>query len=168
MKYKTKLYLDVDGKVLVLINKVKDKDRYLITLPGGELNNNEEVKTAEKRLESIIETIHKKIGIDIYPKENGVVLLDNSGHSLDSLIYVFSAEIYMGALNRTTPENDVPILYEKTKLEDYNLHRHKRHFTETDRKIYEWLKDGRYFTGKIKSEQEKIDESKTIVKYREI
>ncbi len=165
MKYETKLYLNVDGKVLVLVNKTKDNDCYLITLPGGELNEYEKVKNPEKRLESIIKIINKKIGIDIYPEESGVVLLNNSVDSLDSLIYIFSAQAYVGTLNKSTRDKQVPVFYETIKLDP---HKHKRHFSETDRKIYEWLKDGRYFTGKIKSEQEKIDESKTIVKYREI
>ncbi|MEK6823407.1 MAG: NUDIX domain-containing protein [Nanoarchaeota archaeon] len=167
MKYGTMSYLFVDKQILMIkkIKRENDPNSGFYTLPGGKLKDFEKGLNPNGRLESAIRETEEETGLKlIEPKLKGVILFDNSErifdnwkNSQDFLVYLFEAEKYSGKLKEESNEG-IPVWIDEKLLEEIPKN-------EGDLKIYEWLKDPRYFIGTIYHKEKKLDKIKTFVDY---
>ncbi len=111
----------------------------------------------------IRETIDET-GIEpIKPVLIGVILFDNKGRTFPNwpnpdnfLVYIFSATKFKGNARKSDEGIPHPIPLNKVNEVPSN---------PGDKKMYEWLKDGRNFMGVIKHKGNEIDEEGTFVDY---
>lgn len=159
-------YLSVKGMVL-MIEKFKRKDdpnSDFFTLPGGKLEDSEKMNSLG-RLESAIRETEEETGLRlINPGLRGIILFDNSERIFkdwknpeDFLVYIFSAKKHKGKLKKKTEEG-IPLWIDENFIDSLPKN-------EGDEKIYEWLRDPRYFMGTIKHKGEELDEQRTFVDY---
>jgi len=166
MKYGTMVYLNVDGKVLILekFERKDDPNSGFSTLPGGKLEDDEKGLNSQGRLESCVRETKNETGIIlINPKPRGAVLFDNSERIFDNwknpqdfLVYLFSAEEYKGELKES--DEGIPKFLDEKLLSSIPQN-------EGDKRVYEWLKNPRYFIGVIKHKGKELDETGTFVDY---
>src|SRR3989344_3592176 len=166
MKYGTLCYIYHDNKVLIVkkLERENDPNSGFYVLPGGKLEESEKGFSLNGRLESITREFSDETGLTIRnPRLRGVILFDNFERTFDNwknsqdfFVYVFSAEEFSGEL-RSSDEGE-PLWINEQDIE--NLPRN-----QGDVKIYEWLKDGRYFAGVIKHKGKELDSEGTFVDY---
>jgi|SRR3972149_5689265 len=167
MKYGTMTFLSVDEMVLMIkkTERQNDPNSGFFTLPGGNLKNFERGANPTGRLESAIREIEEESGLTlIKPILRGVILFDNEGRVFDNwpnpqdfLVYIFSAKQYFGRLKLKTKEGIPLWIAEKDIL---GLPKNPG-----DAKMYEWLKDSRYFMGVIRHNERELDEANTFADY---
>ena len=97
------------------------------------------------------------------PVLRGVILFDNEGRTFDNwknpdnfLVYIYSTKRYNGRARKS--EEGTP----------YGVSIHKVYEVPSnpgDKKMYEWLTDGRNFVGVIKHKGKVLDEQGTFVDY---
>ena len=167
MKYGTMTSLSVDGRVLMIkkFERQNDPNSRFFTLPGGNLKDFERGANPFGRLESAIRETKEETGLTlIKPILRGVILFDNEGRIFDNwpnpqdfLVYIFSAKQYSGKLKKRTKEG-IPLWIAEKDINGLLKN-------PGDAKMYEWLKDPRYFTGIIRHNEKIIDEENTFVDY---
>ncbi len=132
---------------------------------GGNLEDHERGLNPAGRLEAAIRETREETGLTVLdPVWRGIILFHNFEREFpnwpnpeDFLVYVFSATKYSGKLGKGKkkeiplwiPEKEIPYLPQNPG----------------DRKIYEWLKDGRFFAGIIKHKGKEIDDFGTHVDF---
>lgn len=166
MKYGTMSYLCVSGKVLMLkkFKREDDPNSGFYTLPGGKLEDDERGQNSFGRLESAIRETEDETGlILINPLLRGIILFDNSERIFenwpnpeDFLVYLFSAQEYEGELRRS--DEGVPVWIDEQSIDELPKN-------EGDSKIYEWLRDPKYFFGAIKHIGKSLNKKGTFVDY---
>jgi len=172
MLYGTLIYLEFDGKLLMVQKKIREGDPNsgYCAAPGGKPDTKEE-KSAffEKNLEGItkcaVREFEEETGLKISDLEfRGTILFDNSERKFDNwknpkdfFVYVFTTNDYEGELITETHEG-----YPKWFPKDEILGLPQN---PGDKKIYEWLNDGRVFEGVIKHKGKILDEEGTFVNY---
>jgi ADP-ribose pyrophosphatase YjhB (NUDIX family) len=163
MKYGTMTYLNCDKGILMLrkIERKEDPNSGYCTLPGGKIENCEKGKNIEGRIKSSIRETGDETGIfPINPILRGVILFDNKDRTFDNwpnpdnfLVQIYSATKYYGELRAS----DEGIPFWVSSWEEIN----SLPKNAGDKKMYEWLKDGRNFSGVIKHKGNEIDEDGT-------
>lgn len=168
MKYGTMLYLVSRNKNVLMIEKYERKDdpnSGYFTLPGGKLNNEEKgLNNSFGRLKSVIRETIEETGIEaINPVLRGVILFDNRERIFSNwpnpdnfLVYVYSATKFKGKTNMSEEGKPRTIPLGKVKEVPSN---------PGDKKMYEWLEDGRNFMGVIKHKGNEIDEEGTLIDF---
>lgn len=160
-------YLFNNEKFLI-IQKIKRKDdpnSEFCTLPGGKLTDLERGFNSAGRLEAAIRETQEETGLTlINPKLRGIILFNNTERVFDNwpnpqdyLVYVFYSNHFSGKLKKESDEG-IPMWVDKISIS-------KLPKNSGDEKIYEWLKDGRYFVGTIKHKGKVLDEFGTFVDY---
>ena len=160
-------FLSVDEMVLMIkkTERQNDPNSGFFTLPGGNLKNFERGANPTGRLESAIREIEEESGLTlIKPVLRGVILFDNAGRVFDNwpnpqdfLVSIFSARQYSGRLKTKTREG-IPLWIAEKDIGGLPKN-------PGDAKMYEWLKDPRYFMGVIRHNERELDESGTFVDY---
>ncbi len=166
MKYATLSHLMVDDQVLFLEKPKREDDPNsgFFVLPGGKLEENEKGDNLSGRLECVIRETFDETGlILINPVLVGIILFDNRERIFDNwpnpqdfIVYVYSAEKYSGELKSSSEGRAFWVKKNKISQLPKNA---------GDAKIYEWLEDGRNFSGVIKHKGKEIDQSGTWVDY---
>jgi len=167
MKYATLTYLVSKGKVLMLKKPERENDPNsgFFAIPGGKLEKNEKgLDNPKGRLESCIRETREETGIEpINPVLRGVILFDNNGRTFsnwpnpdDFYVYIYSTTKFKGKVKRSDEGIPYSVPLAKVKEVPSNL---------GDKKMYEWLKDGRNFIGVIKHKGKELDETGTFVDY---
>ena len=167
MKYGTMSHLSSDEMVLMVMKKERENDPNsgLFTLPGGNLKDFEKGSNRSGRLESVVRETEEETGLTlINPVLRGVILFDNFERIFDNwpnpqdfLVYIFSSQEYTGALKEETKEG-IPLWVCRSFVDRIPKN-------EGDARIYEWLRDSRYFIGTIKHKGKVLDEQGTFVDY---
>ena len=166
MKYGTMLYL-VSGKKILMIKKgirIEDPNSGYFTLPGGKLKEEEKGNNEQGRIDCIIRETKEETGIEpIRPSLRGVILFDNEGRVFDNwknpdnfLVYIYASKKFKGKARRS--EEGVPHGVSSDKV--YSVPSNPG-----DKKMYQWLRDGRYFIGVIRHKGNIIDEKNTFVDF---
>ena len=161
------VYLVSNNKVLMIKKNVRENDPNsgYFTLPGGKLENSEKgLINSRGRLESVVREAKEEAGIDlINPVLKGVILFDNEGRIFDNwknpdnfIVYIFSAKKYKGKICKS--DEGIPYRIPLNKVDTVPSN-------PGDKKMYEWLKDGRNFFGVIKHKGNEIDEEGTMVDF---
>jgi ADP-ribose pyrophosphatase YjhB (NUDIX family) len=168
MKYGTMIYLVSGNGNVSMIKKYEredDPNSGYCTLPGGKLNNNEKgIYNVFGRLEGVIREMKEEIGIEpIDPILRGVILFDNQGRTFlnwpnpdNFLVYIFYSNKYKGKPKKSN--EGIPITVSLSKVREVLSN-------PGDKKMYEWLRDGRNFMGVIKHKVNEIDEEGTMVDF---
>ncbi len=167
MKYGTMVYLVSKENVLMIEKNIREDDPNsgYFTLPGGKLEDNEKGLNYPKgRLESSIrETIDETGVVPINPILRGVILFDNKERTFPNwpnpdnfLVYIFIATKFKGKPKKSDEGRPRTVPLDKVNEVPSN---------PGDKKMYEWLKDGRTFIGVIKHKGKELDESGTFVDY---
>jgi len=167
MKYGTMVYLVSKGKVLMLkkYERKDDPNSGYFTLPGGKLEKYEKgLDNSQGRLKSCVRETIDETGIEpINPVLRGVILFDNNGRTFsnwpnpdDFYVYIYSTTKFKGKVKRSDEGIPYSVPLAKVKEVPSNL---------GDKKMYEWLKDGRNFIGVIKHKGKELDETGTFVDY---
>jgi len=167
MKYGTMVCLVSKGKVL-MIKKYERKDdpnSGYFTLPGGKLEKDEKgLNNPRGRLKSAIRETREETGIKpIKPVLRGVILFDNKGRTFPNwpnpdnfYVYIYYAKKYEGKVRKS--DKGIPFSVPEEKLKEVSSN-------PGDKKMYEWLEDGRNFVGVIKHKGKELDETGTFVDY---
>lgn len=160
MKYGTMSYItSPEGILMIKKNKREnDPNSGYFAIPGGKLENYEKgLNNPKGRLKSGIRETKDETGIKlINPVFRGTILFNNKDRTFDDwpnpdnfYVYIFSATEYSGGLKESdegipvwVPEKKIPFLPKNPG----------------DKLMYEWLKDGRNFSGVIKHKGNEIDE----------
>lgn len=160
-------YLIVNKKVLMLskFKRENDPNSGFCTLPGGKLEPNEKGKNVQGRLESVIRENLDETGLKLLnPRLIGMVLFDNSERIFDDwknptdfLVYIYYSDKYQGKLKEKCDEG-IPVWINEITVK--NLPQH-----EGNKKIYEWIKTGKYFSGVVKHKGKVLDEEGTFVDF---
>ena len=142
-----------------------DPNSGYFTLPGGKLEDYEKgLNYPRGRLKSAVRETVDETGIEaIKPVLKGVILFDNDGRTFPNwpnpdnfLVYIYSATEFKGEPKKSDEGRPRTIPLNKVNEVPSN---------SGDKKMYEWLKDGRRFMGVIKHKENEIDESGTFVDY---
>jgi 8-oxo-dGTP diphosphatase len=168
MEYGVMSHLSIDDMVLMIMKNEREDDPNsgLFTLPGGKLKAWEKgLDNLDGRLEAAVRETQEETGlILINPLLRGVILFDNNGRIFDNwqkpthyLVYMFGAEEYVGELKSETEEGR-PLWVSEIGLPSVPK-------SVGDEKIYEWLRDPRYFMGIIRHKGKVLDEAGTFVTY---
>jgi 8-oxo-dGTP diphosphatase len=168
MKYGTMGYLICDKGILMLkkVERENDPNSGYYTLPGGKLEPYEKgLDNLEGRTKSVIREIWDETGVTlINPVLRGVILFDNKDRIFDNwpnpdnfFVQIYSATDYTGELKES--DEGIPFWIPSLK-EIESLPKNPG-----DKKVYEWLKNGRNFVGVIKHKENEIDEEGTWVDY---
>jgi len=167
MKYGTMVYLVSKGKVLMLkkYERKDDPNSGYFTLPGGKLEKYEKgLDNSQGRLKSCVretidETGIKPLGLVL----RGVILFDNEGRTFSNwpnpdnfYVYIYSATKFRGEPKRS--DEGIPYSVPLAKVKEVPSN-------PGDKKMYEWLEDGRDFIGVIKHKGNDLDEEGTFVDY---
>lgn len=167
MKYGTMIYLISKGKVLMIKKGIRENDPNsgYFTLPGGKLEDDEKgLNNQRGRLDCARRETFDETGIEpVKPVLRGVILFDNQGRTFnnwknpdDFLVYIYSARRYKGKAKKS--DEGIPFGISLNKVNEVPSN-------PGDKKMYEWLKDGRNFIGVIKHKGNEIDESGTMVDF---
>ena len=161
-------YLSVGGRVLMVKKGQRENDPNsgFYTLPGGKLKDFEKGLISPRgRVYSAIRETKEETGINlINPRLRGVILFDNSERIFDNwpnpqdfLVHVFQARTCSGLLGMGGGEG-IPVWVDESGLGSVpkNL---------GDELMYDWIKDGRFFTGVIRHKGRVLDEAGTFVDY---
>jgi ADP-ribose pyrophosphatase YjhB (NUDIX family) len=150
MKYGTMIYLISNQGVLMLrkVKREEDPNSGYCTLPGGKLENCEKgLKNTEGRVKSAIRETKDETGITlINPILRGTILFDNKDRTFDNwpnpdnfLVYIYLSRMYKGELKES--KEGIPFWASSWEEID-SLPKNSG-----DKKMYEWLRDGRNFFG---------------------
>jgi len=168
MKYGTMIYLISKKKNVLMIEKrirADDPNSGYFTLPGGKLESFEKgLENPKGRLKSVIRETKDETGIEpINPLLRGVILFDNKGRTFPNwpnpdnfFVYIYSSIKYVG--NPQESDEGIPRTAPLKKV-------NKVPSNPGDKKMYEWLADGRLFMGVIKHKGNEIDEEGTMVDF---
>ena len=168
IKYGTMAYIvSKNNNVLMLKKGVRkdDPNSGYFTLPGGKLKGFEKgLSYPRGRLESVMREIEEETNIrPLNPVLRGVILFDNRDRSFDNwpkpthfYVYIYSAIKFRGRARKSDEGIPYTIPLEKVKEVPSN---------PGDKKMYEWLADGRNFVGVIKHKGNEIDEEGTMVDF---
>ena len=170
MKYGTMSCLSSDEMVLMIMKNERENDPNsgLFALPGGNLKDWEKgSRSPLGRLESAVRETQEETGLTLIdPVFRGVVLFDNFERIFDNwpdkkkdnfLVYMFDATKYTGKLKSETEEG-MPLWVYRGFIDRIPKN-------AGDKKMYEWLNDGRNFVGVIKHKGMVLDEQGTFVDY---
>lgn len=168
MLYGTMSYVRVKGQILMKKKGIRknDPNSGYYTLPGGKLEPFEiGLSKTDGRLLSIIRETKEETGLKLVnPKLRGTVLFDNSERKFDNwknpdnfLVYIFGANSYYGEL-KGEDEEGIPLWVDEKNI--LSLPKNPG-----DMKMYEWLKDSRYFAGVIKCKGKELLENESSVDY---
>ncbi len=136
------------------------------TLPGGNLDLPEKsLNNLAGRLKAGVRETKEETGLNLLiPKNRGVILFDNKDRVFDNwknpqdfLVYVIQGAFYSGKLKSETEEG-FPCWVDEREIP-------KLPQNPEDVKMYEWLKDGRFFIGVIKHKGKELDADGTFVDY---
>lgn len=161
------VYLVSKGKVLMLkkYEKKDDPNSGYFTLPGGKLEKDEKgLNNPKGRLKSCVrETIDETRIEPINPILKGIILFDNEGRTFPNwpnpdnfYVYIYYAKKFKGKPEKS--DEGIPFSVPKEKLKEVPSN-------PGDKKMYEWLEDGRNFIGVIKHKGNEIDEAGTFVDF---
>lgn len=162
------LYLTSKKGNVLMIEKHERKDDTNsgnFTLPGGKLEKDEKgLKNPKGRVESSIRETIDETGIEpINPILKGVILFDNEGRTFSNwknpdnfYVYIYSAKKFKGEPKESDEGKPRTISLNKVNEVPSN---------PGDKKMYEWLKDGRNFIGVIKHKGKEVNEEETFVDY---
>jgi len=166
MKYGTMSYLSSDEGVLMIQKRERkdDPNSGYFTLPGGKLTELEK-QVLEGRLWSAIRETMEETGLLLTdPILRGTILFDNNGREFDNwpnpedfLVYIFTATTYTGSLIPFGEEGRA-LWVPESKLSELPSN-------PGDRKMYQWLRDGRNLIGVIKHNGKVLDEENTFVDF---
>ncbi len=168
MKYGTMVYVvSKKGNVLMIKKGVRkdDPNSGYFTLPGGKLENDEKgLNYPRGRLKSAIRETIDETGIKpIKPILRGVILFDNKERTFSNwpnpdnfYVYIYYAKKYKGKAEKS--DEGIPFSVPLSKVASVKSN-------PGDKKMYEWLKDGRNFIGVIKHKGDELDEEGTFVDY---
>ena len=167
MKYGTMCYLSTAGGILILKKGIREDDPNsgYETLPGGKLEDFEKgLDHPSGRLESCARETFDETGIEpLNLSLRGIILFDNSERKFktwnkkeDYLVHVFYTTKKQGKLKES--DEGVPRYVPKEQLKSLSQN-------PGDKKMYEWLEDGRFFTGVIKHKEEELDLKGTFVDF---
>ena len=168
IKYGVLTYLSIDEKALMMQKGIREGDPNsgYFAPPGGKLEDWEKgLDNSQGRLEAAIREPQQESGLIIqHPTFRGVILFDNKGRIFnnwknpdDFLVYVYSSSQYVGELSKGK-DNEKPVWVNVKDIPSLPKN-------PGDVKMYEWLKDGRYFFGVIKHKGKELDEENTQVDY---
>ena len=161
------LYMISSKKVLMLKKGIRkgDPNSGYFTLPGGKLKDYEKgLNSFRGRVNSVIRETVEETGIEpVKPVLRGVILFDNEGRIFDNwknpdnfLVYVYSTKKYSGKVRKS--EEGIPYGVSINKVNEVPSN-------PGDKKMYEWLNDGRNFIGIIRHKGNEIDGAGTFVDY---
>lgn len=167
MKYGVMAYVVSKNEVVMLKKGIREGDptSEFCTLPGGKLESFEKgLRHPSGRLEAVIRETQAETGIMIFhPRLIGTILFDNRERIFsnwknpeDFLVYIYSATNFIGELQSSKEGVSCMVPLDKLGEIPCNI---------GDRKMYEWLKDGRAFSGVIKHRGDKLDEDGTWVDF---
>lgn len=167
MKYGTMIYLISKGNVLMIEKNIREEDPNsgYLALPGGKLENYEKgLDNPNGRLKSVIRETIEETGIEpINPVLRGIIFFDNKERTFnnwknpdDFLVYIYYSEQFKGKAKRSDEGIPHPIPLNKVTEVPSN---------SGDKKMYEWLADGRDFIGVIKHKKNEIDKTGTMVNF---
>jgi 8-oxo-dGTP diphosphatase len=160
IRYGTISYIiSLEGILMIKKNKRKDDPNSgYFALPGGKLEDYEKgLSKPNGRLESAIRETEDETGIKpINPILRGTILFDNKDRTFDNwpnpdnfYVYLFSTTEYSGELRKS--DEGIPVWVPEKKIPSLPKN-------PGDKLMYEWLKDGRRFSGVIKHKGNEIDE----------
>lgn len=160
-------YMSTSKGVLILKKGIRENDPNsgYETLPGGKLKDYEKgLDNPTGRLESCAREIEEETGIKpLGLKLRGVILFDNSERIFpnwknheDFYVYIYSTIQGQGELKKS--DEGIP---------RYVLENQLTNLTQNpgDKKMYEWLKDGRNFIGVIKHKGKELNLEGTFVDF---
>lgn len=161
------VYLVSKGKVLMIKKGVRkdDPNSGYFTLPGGKLEDNEKgLNNPKGRLKCAIRETIDETGVEpTMPVLRGVILFDNKDRKFPNwknpdnfLVYIYSARRFKGRAKKSDEGISYSIPLNKVNELPSN---------PGDKKMYEWLKDGRKFMGVIKHKGDELDEEGTMVDF---
>jgi 8-oxo-dGTP diphosphatase len=168
MKYGTMTYVVSENNNILMVKKgirENDPNSGYFTLHGGKLESNEKgLMNPIGRLESAIRETQDETGITpINPVLRGVILFDNKDRKFPNwnnpdnfYVYIFYANKYHGKPIQS--EEGIPVTVPFGKIKDVPSN-------PGDKKMYEWLMDGRNFMGVIKHKGEEVDLEGTWVDF---
>jgi ADP-ribose pyrophosphatase YjhB (NUDIX family) len=168
MLYGSMVYLEVESEVLMIKKNIRDNDpnsgRY--TLPGGKFEEKELFRGEEGRLESAIREVKDETGIMIFnPTLRGVVYFGNEDRYFPDwknpknfYVEMYFANFY--DLDSKLKESDegVPVWVPKKKINDFVSEK-------GDRLIYDWINEGRNFSGTVCYKGKELDSLRTFVNW---
>ena len=167
MIYGTMGYLQTSEGVLILRKGIRENDPNsgYETLPGGKLENDEKgLNNPNGRLESCARETEDETGIKpLELKLRGVILFDNSEREFQNwknhdnfYVYIYSTTQKQGELKQS--DEGIPMYIPSEQLTDLAQN-------SGDKKMYEWLENGRNFTGVIKHKGRELDIQGTFVDF---
>lgn len=160
-------WLNFHRQVLMIrkIMREDDPNSGLYTLPGGKLKEHERGLNPHGRLEAAVRETEEETGLTlVHPRLAGVVLFNNFEREFDHwkkpedyLVYMVAARKYRGQLKLQTDEG-TPLWVNEENITGVSKN-------IGDERMYEWLRDGRFFIGNIKHKGRVLDEEGTFVDY---
>ncbi len=169
MKYGTMTYLVSKKNVLMLKKGVRkdDPNSGYCTLPGGKLEKDERgLNNPKGRLNSAIRETGEETGFEpVNPILVGVILFDNKDRKFDNwpnpdnfIVYIYHATKYRRVKRDEESNEGVPVTVPLKKVKDVPSN-------PGDKKMYDWLEDGRRFMGVIKHKDKVLDPEGTWVDF---
>ena len=157
----------ISHKKVLMVKKgirIDDPNSGYFTLPGGKLKDGEKGLSPKGRIMAAIRETQEETGIKpLNPTLKGIILFDNEGRIFDNwknpsdfLVYIYVARKYKGKVRNS--EEGVTYGIPLDKIEELPSN-------PGDARMYEWLKDGRNFTGVIRHKGNMVDEENTWVDY---
>ena len=167
MKYGTLAHLSADSKTLMIKKgeRFEDPNSGYYTLPGGKIEKEEKGSNSKGRLECVVREVLQETGLTLVnPSLKGIILFDNEGRTFPNwpnpdnfLVYVFITNSYSGKLEEKSEEG-TPLWIPDNRIRTLPKN-------PGDVRIYEWLKEGNFFSGVIKHKGNELDEENTFVDY---
>jgi 8-oxo-dGTP pyrophosphatase MutT (NUDIX family) len=167
MLYGVGFYLHSERKVLMMkkAERKGDPNSRFYSLPGGKLKPWEKGSNPDGRLEATIREAEEETGIKLVnPKFRGTILFDNTEKIFEDwpnpdnfLVFYFEATEFSGELKGEHKGEEPIWVFEK---EIPTLPQN-----DGDRKIYEWLKQPKGFSGVIYHKGKILDEENTFVNF---
>jgi 8-oxo-dGTP pyrophosphatase MutT (NUDIX family) len=167
MMYGAMSYVEFEENVLMIEKVVRsgDPNSGYFTLPGGKLSDSEK-SSLIGRLDCSVRETSEEGGVKlIEPFLKGVVLFDNSERVFDNWenpqdfqVYIFGAKGFvLEECDKVSDEGRAVWVPKKEII--------YKPMSVGDSKLYEWLDDGRNFSGVIKHKGKLLDERNTFVDY---
>jgi ADP-ribose pyrophosphatase YjhB (NUDIX family) len=170
MKYGTMTYLvSKNNNVLMIKKEVRENDPNsgYFTLPGGKLEIYEKgLMNPRGRLKSAIREAGDETGYaPVNPVLRGVILFDNKDRKFlnwpnpdNFYVYIFAATKYRKVKRDDKSNEGVPVTVPLSRVKEVPSN-------PGDKKMYEWLEDGRNFIGVIKHKGEELNPEGTFVDF---
>lgn len=167
MKYGNLAYVTSKGKLLMIKKGIRENDPNsgYFAIPGGKLEDYEKgLNNPKGRLNSVIRETKEETDVElINPILRGVILFDNEGRTFSNwknpdnfFVYIYSATKFKGKAKKSN--EGVPYGVSLDKVQEVPSN-------PGDKKMYEWLRDGRKFVGVIKHKGNEVDEENTMVNF---